>query len=155
MKHSTLCYIENDKQQYLLMHRVKKENDENEGKWIGVGGKMAEGESPFDCMRREILEETGLLADTLHYRGFITFVSMKYGTEYMHLFTCSEFHGELQKNCEEGIIEWVDKSKIYSLPLWEGDAVFLQLIEQNAPFFSLKLNYDEDGHLLSSTLDTK
>ena len=143
MKNTTLCYIENDGA-YLMMHRVKKKNDENHDKWIGVGGKFAYGESPFDCARREILEETGLVAEVLSSRGVVTFVSDEYGTEYMHLFTCSKYSGELLKNYDEGVLEWVDKNKITELPIWEGDKIFLGLLSQNAPFFSLKLTYCGD-----------
>ncbi len=153
MKHTTLCYLENERGQYLMMHRVKKLNDENEGKWVGIGGKMQQGESPFDCARREILEETGLSADKLIYRGFITFVSEKFGTEYMHLFTCREYTGQLQEDCPEGVLSWVNKKDVLTLPLWEGDAVFLALLEKETPFFSLKLEYDTENRLIKSVLE--
>ena len=144
MKNTTLCYIEKDGK-YLMIHRIKKVNDMNKDKWIGVGGKFEEKETPFDCARREIKEETGLSADELNYRGLVTFVSDEYGTEYMHLFHTDKFSGELRDDCDEGVLEWVDKDKIILLPLWEGDRVFLSLLEENEPFFSLKLVYRGDA----------
>lgn len=143
MKHTTLCYIEKDGK-YLMLHRTKKENDENRDKWIGIGGKLEAGESPFDCARREILEETGLTAKSLTYRAFITFVSDIYGTEYMHLFTVSDFEGELRGGCEEGELAWIEKERLYNLTLWEGDRIFLKRIASPSPFFSLKLVYRGD-----------
>jgi 8-oxo-dGTP diphosphatase len=151
MKNTTLCYIEHEGK-YLMIHRVKKKLDENKDKWIGIGGKFESGESPFDCIRREILEETGLIADKLNYRGLVTFVSNEYGTEYMHLFTTDSFHGNLIENCDEGNLEWIDKNDIVNLPLWEGDKIFLDLINKDVPFFSLKLVY-EGERLVSHTLE--
>ena len=142
MINTTLCYIERD-DKYLMLHRIKKENDVNRDKWIGIGGKFEEKESPEDCILRESLEETGLLLNKPHYRGIVTFVSDRYETEWMHLFTCNQFSGVL-KNCDEGNLEWVDKKFIRTLPMWEGDRIFLDLLESNAPFFSLKLNYQGD-----------
>lgn len=152
MKHTTLCYLERNGQ-YLMLHRIKKKNDENHEKWIGIGGKLEAGESPFDCARREILEETGLAVGALRYRGFITFVSDRYGTEYMHLFSATDFHGEIKKECDEGELKWIDKQKLYDLTLWEGDRIFLALLDTEERFFSLKLVYDAEGHLLSHALD--
>ena len=140
MKNTTLCYIEKDGK-YLMIHRVKKVLDINKDKWIGVGGKFEETETPFDCVRREIREETGLIAEKLNYRGLVTFVSDEYGTEYMHLFHTDSFSGELLKDCPEGNLEWVDKDEIINLPLWEGDKIFLDLLSKGVPFFSLKLVY--------------
>lgn len=142
MKNTSLCYIERDGN-YLMLHRVKKENDENRDKWIGVGGKFEEGESPEDCMLREVREETGLRLSSWRFRGIVTFVSNLWGTEYMHLFTSDSFTGEIH-SCEEGTLEWVDKARVQSLPIWEGDKIFLRLLEENAPFFSLKLRYEGD-----------
>ncbi len=136
-----------------MLHRVKKHNDENHDKWIGIGGKLEAGESPFDCARREILEETGLYARHLLYRGFITFVSEAYGTEYMHLFTCTDFDGTLRTDCEEGDLCYIDKRRLYELTLWEGDRIFLELLTHEQRFFSLKLCYDAQGHLLSHALE--
>lgn len=151
MKHTTVCYIENDGK-YLMIHRIKKKNDENGGKWIGVGGKLEEGESPFDCVRREVKEETGLTISHPSYRGFITFVSDIFGTEYMHLFTAKNFEGTLRSDCPEGVLKWVDKSDIPTLPRWEGDKVFMSLLDTDTPFFSLRLEYSGDT-LIGSKLE--
>lgn len=153
MKHTTVCYIKNDKDEYLLLHRVKKENDENKDKWIGIGGKFKEAESPFDCVRREILEETGITPINLRYRAVITFVSEVYGTEYMHLFSADGYDGELKSDCEEGDLRWVPIMDVLGLPLWEGDKIFLRLLGTEERFFSLKLIYDKDGHLQSDVLE--
>ena len=151
MKNTTLCYIEKDGK-YLMIHRVKKVNDMNKDKWIGIGGKFEETESPFDCVRREMREETGLEAGKLSYRGLVTFVSNEFGTEYMHLFHTDDFRGELIRDCDEGNLEWVDKDAILDLPLWEGDKIFLDLLNKDVPFFSLKLVYD-GSKLVSHTLE--
>ena len=140
MKMTSLCYLEQNGR-YLMLHRTKKVNDENRDKWIGVGGKFEAGESPEDCMRREVLEETGLTVTKWRYRGIITFVSNEYGTEYMHLFTCTEWTGQIRE-CDEGELAWIDKKKLLSLPMWEGDRIFLRLLDEDAPFFSLKLTYE-------------
>lgn len=142
MKNTTLCYIEKE-DSYLMLHRVKKENDENKDKWIGVGGKLEEGESPEECVLREVKEETGLILKKYAYRGFITFVSNQWGTEYMHLFTATEYEGNM-KECSEGNLEWVPKFQIEKLNLWEGDKIFFRLLEECDRFFTLKLCYDED-----------
>ncbi|MBP3414457.1 MAG: 8-oxo-dGTP diphosphatase [Clostridia bacterium] len=140
MINTTLCYIEKDGQ-YLMLHRTKKENDINHDKWIGIGGKFEENESPEECVLREAAEETGLRLISPHYRGIVTFVSDKWQGEYMHLFTADKFEGELAE-CDEGELEWIDKEKLKSLTLWEGDLIFLDLIDKNVPFFSLKLCYE-------------
>lgn len=143
MINTTLCYIEKDGA-YLMIHRIKKQNDMNKDKWIGIGGKFENGESPFDCARREIKEETGLNISNLNYRGIVTFVSDLYGTEYMHLFTSSEYEGEVNYDCYEGTLEWVKKEKINNLPIWEGDKIFFELLDRKTKFFSLKLCYEGD-----------
>ena len=143
MKNTTLCYIEKDGR-YLMLHRIKKKNDINRDKWIGIGGKIESGESPHDCIEREILEETGLTAKNLCYRGLITFVSNIYETEYMHLFTCREFTGEIIDSCDEGALEWISKEELYCIPMWEGDKIFLKLLDTEPRFFSLKLVYNND-----------
>ena len=151
MKNTSLCYIEKDGA-YLMMHRIKKKNDENHDKWIGVGGKFEAGESPFDCARREILEECGVSPKNLRYRGIVTFVSDEYGTEYMHLFTSDGYEGEIDYNCDEGRLEWVKKEDIPALPIWEGDKVFFDLLDREERFFSLKLEYKKEK-LISSTIE--
>lgn len=138
---SSLCYIEKDGR-YLMLHRVKKKNDINKDKWIGAGGRFEEGESPYDCVRREVKEETSLTLNKPIYRGIVTFV-MGDVTELMHLFTCTDFSGEVGE-CNEGELEWVDIPDVVKLPIWEGDKVFLRLLSDNAPFFSLKLKYNGD-----------
>ncbi len=135
-----------------MMHRTKKINDENHDKWVGIGGKFEFGETPYDCARREILEETGLTPDSLFYRGIITFVSDRYGTEYMHLFTCNSFSGILKEDCNEGELVWIDKNRVYDLPIWEGDKIFFRLIVNEEKFFSLKLVY-EGEHLVSYNIE--
>lgn len=149
VKETTLCYIEQDNK-YLMLHRVKKENDINKDKWIGVGGKFEDEESPEDCLLREVREETGLELDSYRYRGIVTFISNEWGTEYMHLFTADVFHGEL-KECDEGELCWVDKEAVYTLPIWEGDKLFFHLLERNVPFFSLKLRYEREALVESVT----
>ena len=139
MIQTTLCYLERNGQ-YLMLHRIKKKNDLNAEKWIGVGGKFEKGESPEDCMRREVLEETGLSITRHRYRGIVTFVCDDYPTEYMHLFTCTDWTGT-QKECDEGELAWIDKQRLFDLTLWEGDRIFLKLLDTDAPFFSLKLVY--------------
>ena len=152
MKNSTLCYIEKDGK-YLMLHRIKKENDVTRDKWIGIGGKFEDGESPEECMLREAKEATGLDIDCYSFRAIVTFVSDIYETEYMHLFTADGFTGNIS-DCDEGCLEWIEKEKLYDLTLWEGDRIFLKLIEKPCPFFSLKLEYRGDK-LVSAVLDGK
>ena len=143
MINTTLCYIAQG-EDYLMLHRVKKENDLNHDKWIGIGGKFENKESPEDCVVREVLEETGLKLTSYRYRGIVTFVSDRWPTEYMHLFTADSFTGTL-KECDEGVLEWIPRKKLLELPHWEGDAIFLDLIDrEDTPFFSLKLCYRGD-----------
>ena len=139
MKLTTLCYIEKD-DKYLMLHRTKKENDINKDKWIGIGGHFEENESPEECLLREVREETGLTLTKFRFRGIITFVSDIYETEYMHLYTATEYTGEITE-CNEGTLEWVEKDRIEDLPIWEGDKVFLSILNANLNFFSLKLVY--------------
>ena len=153
MRNTTLCYIRNDKGQTLLLHRVKKENDLNKDKWIGVGGGFEDKESPEDCLLREVYEETGLTLTAYRYRGIVTFVSDEWETEYMHLFTADGFAGELIE-CDEGELEWIAKDRLLELTLWEGDKIFLRLIDTPCPFFSLKLVYEGET-LVRATLDGK
>ncbi len=137
---STLIYIERDGK-YLMLHRTKKENDLNHDKWIGVGGKFEPDESPEECMLRETREETGLTLTRWRYRALVTFVSDEWESEYMHLFTADEWTGTL-KDCDEGELAWIDRDELLSLPLWEGDKIFLRLLRGDEPFFSLKLRYE-------------
>ena len=142
MRLTTLCYIEKDGK-YLMLHRVKKQNDFNKDKWIGVGGKFEPNETPEECLLREVYEETGLTLHSYTFRGLITFISDKYETEYMHLYTADKFSGTI-KECDEGILEWVDKKDVSALPLWEGDSLFLKLLDEYNGFFSMKLRYEGD-----------
>ena len=148
MRNSTLCYIECGGQ-YLMMHRIKKKNDQNQDKWIGIGGGFLEDESPEDCVRREALEETGLTLFNPKLYGIVTFVIENGECEHMFLFKCTEFSGELT-DCDEGVLEWIDKSALYDLDLWEGDFLFLRKIVNGCDFFTLKLVYDRAGHLLEA-----
>lgn len=150
MLNTTLCYIERG-DEYLLLHRVKKENDLNRDKWIGLGGKMEADESPEEGMLREVREETGLTLTSWRYRGIVTFVSDMWEGEYMHLFTADAFTGEVGV-CDEGVLEWIRKADFAALPQWEGDKIFLRLLEEGAPFFSLKLCYTGEK-LTAAALD--
>jgi len=149
---STLCYIERDGK-YLMLHRVKKKVDANKDKWIGVGGRFEEDESPEDCVCREVYEETGLTLTDFTYRGLVTFVSDKWEGEFMHLFTATDYTGSI-KECDEGVLEWISKEDLMKLPMWEGDRIFLELIAAPSPFFSLKLRY-EGEHLAGAWLNGK
>ena len=140
MKLTTLCYIEKD-DKYLMLHRVKKENDLNHDKWVGVGGKFEQDETPEECMLREVREETGLTLTKYRFRAILTFLSDEWETEYIHLYTASEFTGTLLE-CDEGNLEWIPKSEIDKLKLWEGDKIFFKLLRETEDFFSLKLRYE-------------
>lgn len=149
---TTLCYMEKE-DAYLMLHRVKKSHDVNKDKWIGVGGKFEAGESPEECLLREVKEETGLTLTSWKLRGVITFLCTGWESEYMFLYTADGYEGTMT-DCTEGTLEWVKKSDIESLNLWEGDKIFFRLLEENAPFFSLKLSYEED-RLVEAVLDGK
>ncbi|MBR5797755.1 MAG: 8-oxo-dGTP diphosphatase [Clostridia bacterium] len=151
MKNTTLCYIEKDGK-YLMLHRIRKENDENRDKWIGIGGKFEAGESPEDCVLREVKEETGLTLTDYRYRGIVTFVSDVWPTEYMHLFTATDYEGVIREDCDEGVLDWIAKQDLLALPMWEGDRIFLRLLDEDVPFFSLKLVYKGDT-LLQAVLN--
>ena len=142
MINTTLCYIERG-DEYLMLHRVKKENDVNRDKWIGLGGKFEKDESPEECLLREVYEESGLRLTSWRYRGIVTFVNTVCQTEYMHLFTADKFDGEIGA-CDEGELEWIKKSKLLRLTLWEGDKIFFKLLNEEHPWFSLKLVYEGD-----------
>lgn len=147
---TTLCYIEKENS-YLMLHRVKKENDINKDKWIGIGGHFENTESPEECLLREVKEETGLTLNSYRFRGLVTFVTLQGVTEYMCLFTSDDFSGEIT-TCDEGELEWVKKDRFPELNLWEGDYIFLRLLEEREDFFSLKLVYDGDK-LVETVLD--
>ncbi len=149
---TTLCYIEKDGS-YLMLHRVSKKNDINRDKWIGVGGHFEGGESPEDCLLREVKEETGLTLTEYRFRGLVTFLSDDDPPEYMCLYTATGFSGEMI-SCDEGKLEWVPFGKIPELNLWEGDKIFFRLLQENAPFFSLKLVYRK-GALIEKILNGK
>lgn len=154
MKQTTLCYLDSG-DSYLMLHRVKKENDASHGKWIGVGGKCEADESPDECMLREVKEETGLEITHWHYRGIVTFISDTWPNEYMHLFTASEWQGNIDMDCNEGDLAWIAKDKLMDLRLWEGDRIFLRLLlDESTPFFSLKLIYVQD-EMTAATLNGK
>ena len=150
MKNTTLCYLSRG-DEYLMLHRVKKKNDLNHDKWIGFGGKLEENESPEEGILREVREETGLCLTDLRYRGIVTFISDEAEGEYMHLYTAEHYEGEIT-DCDEGEIAWIKKVDFAALPQWEGDKIFMKLLEDGAPFFSLKLRYEGD-RLAEAVLD--
>lgn len=147
---TTLCYIERDGA-YLMLHRVSKKHDVNKDKWIGVGGHFEGEESPEECLLREVKEETGLTLTSWKFRGLVTFIARGWDQEYMCLYTADKYEGEMLP-CSEGVLEWVKKEEVLSLNLWEGDKIFFRLLNDNAPFFSLKLAYDGD-RLAEAALD--
>lgn len=158
---TTLCYIEKE-DSYLMLHRVKKQVDVNKDKWIGVGGKFEADESPEECMLREVREETGLILTSWRLRGILTFMANGWELEYIFLYTADGYEGELS-SCNEGTLEWVKKSRLQELNLWEGDKIFFRILEENGPVFSLKLMYEgdtlvyasRDGHPLIDIRETK
>lgn len=140
---STVCYIEKDGK-YLMLHRTKKEKDINKDKWIGIGGKFENGESPEECIVREVKEETGLTLNNYKLRCIATYVSTTWETEYMYVFTSDDFTGELIE-CNEGDLQWISKDKVTELNIWEGDKIFLEKIKNDNSFFTIKLNYDGEN----------
>ena len=147
---TTLCYIEHDGK-YLMLHRVKKDKDINKDKYIGVGGHFEYGESPDECLLREVKEETGLTLTSYRARGIITFVYGQDVTEYMHLYTADAYTGDML-DCDEGELVWIEKEKVCNLPIWEGDKVFFRLLEEDKGFFSVKLVYSEDDELMETQI---
>ena len=146
MHNSTLCYLENGRGEYLMLHRVKKQVDINKGKWIGVGGGFEEGESPDECFCREVLEETGLTLTSFRFRGVVTFLcSDSKSDQFMYLFTATGWTGELNMDCNEGDLAWVPREKVPDLPIWDGDAIFLDLLAKDAPPFLLTLDYRHES----------
>ena len=154
MQNTSLCYLEKDGA-YLMLHRIKKAHDLNQDKWIGVGGKFERFESPEDCVLREVREETGVTLTQYRYRGIVTFI-LDDLTEYMHLFTATAWTGTMIEGdaSSEGVLEWVPKEQVNGLPIWEGDKIFLKLLDEERPFFSLKLTYAGDV-LKEAVLDGK
>ena len=150
MTETTLCYIERGSE-YLMLHRTRKENDANYDKWLGIGGHIEPGETPMDCILREAREETGLELLDCRYRGIVHFRSDKWEDEEMHLFTATRFEGEIIP-CDEGELEWIDKKRLLALTLWEGDRIFLKLLEDGAEGFDLTLRYQGE-HLIEAVLD--
>ena len=147
---TTLCYLEKDVA-YLMLHRVKKKNDVNHDKWVGVGGKFEPGEDALTCALREVREETGLTMHTPVYRGIVDFYCDPWPAERMHLYTCTDFSG-VMTDCDEGCLEWVDKNAVQDLPIWQGDKIFFKLLAEDAPFFHLELTYEGDV-LVKAVLD--
>lgn len=143
MQLTTLCYIEQN-DHVLMLHRIKKANDINKGKWIGVGGKFEHNESPDDCLLREVQEETGLTLDRWQLRGIVTFIYNDMDAEYMFLYTATAFHGTLHDNCREGVLKWIPQKEVADLALWPGDRIFFRLLREAVPAFSLKLIYCGD-----------
>jgi 8-oxo-dGTP diphosphatase len=148
---STLCYIEQDGR-YLMLHRTVKKHDINKDKWIGVGGHFEAEESPEECVLREVREETGYTLNTWKFRAIVTFVSGTGEDEYMHLFTSDDFSGT-PIECDEGELAWVDKKELLTYNIWEGDKIFLRLLDERETFFSLKLVYDGGDKLIQAVLD--
>ena len=150
---TTLCYIEHD-DKYLMLHRVKKENDINKDKYIGIGGHFEYGESPDECLLREAREETGLTLTDYRARAIITFVYGENVVEYMHLYTATGYEGEILE-CDEGELVWIEKDRVDELDIWEGDRIFFDLLNKDTEFFSLKLIYDTDDRLIKAILNGK
>ena len=148
---TTLCYIEHD-DKYLMLHRVKKENDINKDKYIGIGGHFEYGESPDECLLREAREETGLTLTDYRARAIITFVYGENVVEYMHLYTATGYEGEILE-CDEGELVWIEKDRVDELDIWEGDLIFFDLLNKDTEFFSLKLIYDTDDRLIKAVLN--
>ena len=147
---TTLCYLEQNGC-YLMLHRIKKKNDVNHDKWIGVGGKLDPGETAEACALREVWEEIGLTMQSPAYRGIVDFTCEPWPAERMHLYTCTDFSG-VMTDCDEGCLEWVDKAAVQDLPIWQGDKIFFKLLAEDAPFFHLELTYDGDV-LVKAVLD--
>ena len=144
MRKTSLCYIFRE-DKVLLLYRNKKENDANEGKWIGVGGKTEEGETPEECMKREVLEETGLTLTGYKFHGIIRFVSEMWDDEEMYLFSADEYTGDLVRTCDEGKLEWIERSKVFDLPMWEGDRYFLKPLLEGKEKINMILRYEGRG----------
>lgn len=145
-KLATICYVDNGKE-FLLLHRNKKPNDVHAGKWIGVGGKFEAGESPEECAKREILEETGLMATDLQLKGVITFPEFTPENDwYTYVFRVTGFEGQVRSDCPEGDLDWVPYEEVLHKPTWEGDLIFLKWILDQEPFFSAKFTYKDNEY---------
>ena len=156
MYNSTLCYLENDRGEYLMLHRVKKKKDVNQDKWIGVGGKFEGDESPDECLLREVKEETGVTLTDWRFRGVVTFLTDGgWEGEYMYLVTATGWEGEFVTDCVEGDLEWVPKERVPDLPIWEGDKIFLRLLAEDAPPFLLTLEYAGEDLIRAELNGTK
>lgn len=149
-RQTTICYIEKDNK-YLMLHRTKKENDMSEGLYLGIGGKFEENESPNECIMREVFEETGLTLTKYKYRGIMTFISDRYETEYMHIFTATGYEGDITE-CNEGDLVWIPKDEVKNLPIWEGDKLFFDLLAKGEDFFSIKVHYGSENELVDYTI---
>ena len=152
MKNTTLCYLENSRGEYLMLHRVKKQNDLNHDKWVGVGGKFEGTESPDECLLREVREETGVTLTRWRFRGVVTFLSDEWEGEFMYLFTADRWEGTFLDSCPEGELTWVPRAQVSALPVWEGDRIFFRLLEEDRPAFLLTLQYQGD-RLVRAVLD--
>lgn len=139
MKLATLCYLRQNGHT-LMLHRIKKQNDIHEGKWNGLGGKFEAGETPEDCARREIFEESGLRAKKLDLKGFITFPEFaKLEDWYVFVFVVPEFEGEM-KISPEGVLKWIPDEQLLDIPLWDGDRHFLPWLTRPG-IFSARFTY--------------
>ena len=158
MKKTTLCYIENNGS-YLMLYRNRKPDDPNEGKWLGIGGKMEPGETAGQCNMREVLEETGLVIRSAYFHGVIEFRADEYEDEDMYLFSCSDFMPADEEAariftetgsyeppvCDEGELKWIRRGELLSLPMWQGDRVFLEELLGGAKEISMQLRYEGEN----------
>jgi len=146
MKLATLCYVRR-RNKTLMVHRIKKQNDMHQGKWNGLGGKIEPGETPEECVRREVFEEAGLELDDLKLKGFLTFPEFSKGEDwYAFVFTARSEQGDLIDS-PEGDLAWIDTERLTELELWEGDQIFFPWLEMPG-FFSAKFHY-KDGRLVN------
>ena len=153
MLKTTICYIEKDNK-YLMLHRTKKKNDMSHDLYLGIGGKFEPGESADECNAREVLEETGLILRDAKLRGLMYFVSDKYDNEAMYIYTATDYDGQIDPDCDEGDLVWIDRTRVFGLPIWEGDKIFFKLLEEDAPFFYIMAHYDADNRLIDHKVDT-
>ncbi len=147
MIETVLCYIENEKNEYLMLYRNKRKNDSNEGKYLGIGGHIEKGEAPDEALIREVYEEVGIRLTSYRKRGIVDFINTSY-SERMHLYVAKVDKFPLP-SCNEGTLYWINKGDILSLPLWEGDYVFLNKLLDNDDIFNIRLIYDNDKFIRS------